>query len=134
MRTKGYIFPNVGSKPIHPSNFLRREFHPLLKAAGIPRCGFHGCRRYRNTYPRNVAGCPDGPLKYWMGHSGRDMSDLYDQVREDPWFRKARARTMGVGFKVPTKLKAEETKPRKNVVRRVVSHSQSETQKQQIAP
>jgi hypothetical protein len=40
---------------------------------------------------------------------------------------------MGVGFKVPTKLKAEEAKQRKFVVRLVVRHPQSEAQKQQIA-
>jgi len=67
-----------------------------------------------------------------MGHSGRDVSDLYDQVREDPRFRKAQARKMGVGFKVPTKLKTEEAKQRKFVVRRVVRHPQSEAQKLQI--
>jgi hypothetical protein len=131
-RTKGYIFPNVSSKPIHPSNFLRREFHKLLKKAGIPNCGFHGFRRYRNTYLRNVAGCPEGLLKYWLTHSGRDMSDLYDKVREDPQFRKAQARKMGVGFKVPARLKAEETKQRKNVVRNVVRHPQPESREQQI--
>ena len=132
-RTKGYIFQNGGSNPIHPSNFLRREFHPLLKTAGIPRCGLHGFRRYRNTYLRNVVGCPPGLLIYWLGHSGKDMSDLYDKVKDDPRLRKAQAKKMGVGFKLPARLKTQETKQRKFVVSLVVRHPQSETRKLQIA-
>jgi integrase len=44
-RTNGYIFQNGRGKVVHQSNFLRREFHPTLKAAGIPKAGFHGFRR-----------------------------------------------------------------------------------------
>lgn len=51
-------------------------------------------------------------LKYWMGHADKDMSDLYDRVRDDPRFWCAEAKTMGVGFGVPKKLKAE-TSPTK---------------------
>ena len=99
-RTVGYIFPNGGSKPVQQSNFLRREFHPMLRTAGIPKAGFHGFRRYRNTFLRNVARCPDGLLKYWLGHAHKDMSGLYDKVREDQKFRCAEAMKVGVGFKV----------------------------------
>ncbi|MGA8557713.1 MAG: tyrosine-type recombinase/integrase, partial [Candidatus Acidiferrales bacterium] len=118
-RTTGYIFPSSAGTPFHQSNFLRREFHPVLKAAGIPQAGFHGFRRYRNTFLRNGARCPSGLLKYWMGHADKDMSDLYDKVREDPKFRRAEAKRMGVGFEVPKKLKAD-TKSDRIVVRRVV--------------
>jgi integrase len=107
-RTTGYIFTNGGGKPIHQSNFLRRKFHPTLEAAGVPKAGFHGFRRYRNTYLRNVAGCPDGLLKFWLGHSAsRDMSDRYDKIRDDAKFRRDQAEKMGVGFELPTELKEE---------------------------
>jgi integrase len=128
-RTSGYVFGNGGGKPIHQSNFLRREFHPILKAAQIPKAGFHGFRRYRNTFLRNVARCPDGLLKYWLGHAHRDMSDVYDRVREDAKFRLAEAKKAGTGFKVPKRLKPTavkaKTKSDKNVVRLVVRDSES---------
>jgi hypothetical protein len=31
---------------------------------------------------------PEGLYKYWMGHAGRDMSDLYDKVKDDVEFRR----------------------------------------------
>jgi hypothetical protein len=128
-RTSGYIFPSSIDTPVHQSNFLRREFHPVLKAAEIPKAGFHGFRRYRNTFLRNVARCPSGLPKYWMGHADKDMSDLYDKVREDPTFRRAEARRMGVGFAVPKKLKATKAKSDRFVVRRVVRDSHTEPPK-----
>jgi len=111
-RTTGYIFSDSKGGIIRQSNFLRRNFHPLLKKVGIPRSGFHGTRRYRNTYLRNVKVCPDGLLKYWLGHSSdRDMSGRYDKVRDDPQFRLAQAKKMGVGFTLPKKLKEIIVKP-----------------------
>jgi hypothetical protein len=92
----------------------------VLKAAGIPKAGFHGFRRYRNTFLRNVARCPDGLLKYWLGHAHRDMSDLYDKVRDDPKFRLAEAKKIGVGFKVPKSLKPTAVKPENRIVVRHV--------------
>jgi integrase len=129
VRKTGYIFPSGSGKPVHQSNFLRREFHPVLKAAGIPKAGFHGFRRYRNTFLRNVARCPDGLLKYWLGHADKGMSDLYDKVREDVKFRRAGAKKMGVGFAVPKSLKAAKTKPDRIVVHRVVRRSEAIPQK-----
>ena len=128
-RTEGYIFADSKGTAIRQSNFLRREFHPLLKKAGIPRAGFHGFRRYRNTFLRNVAGCPDGLLKFWLGHSSNsDMSDRYDKVRDEPKFRLAQARKMGVGFKLPKALKEEIKTPRKFVVRDVVRDSKEKSE------
>jgi hypothetical protein len=57
------------------------------------------------------------------------MSDLYDKVREDPKFRRAGAKKMGVGFAVPKSLKAVKTKSDKIVVRRVVRHAEAIPQK-----
>jgi len=106
-RQDGFIFRNGGGKPLHQSNLLRRDFHPLLKSLEIPTCGYHAFRRYRNTYLRNEADCPPGLLMYWLGHADRNMSDRYDKVGEgaNAEFRLKQAKTMGVGFELPRKLK-----------------------------
>lgn len=130
-RTQGFVFANGRGKPIRQSNLLRREFHPMLKEQGIPRSGFHSFRRYRNTFLRNVAGCPDGLLKYWLGHSAaRDMSDRYDKVRDDAAFRLKQAKKMGVGFKLPKTLKPMQKRD-KSAVQHTVRDSQPESQKLQ---
>jgi integrase len=48
-RSKGFIFQDSKGSAVRQSNFLRRDFHPALKKAGLARAGFHGFRRYRNT-------------------------------------------------------------------------------------
>jgi integrase len=35
------VFPNQVGRPLDPSNIRRREFHPLLAKAGLPRIRFH---------------------------------------------------------------------------------------------
>jgi integrase len=128
-RTQGFLFPNGGQKAIHQSDLLRRNFHPLLAEAKIPKNGFHGFRRYRNTYLRNETECPAGLLKYWLGHSAsRDMSDRYDMVRDDSDFRRTQAKILGVGFKLPAQLKRVAPKKNKNVVRLVVRDSEPVSQ------
>ena len=57
-------------------------------------------RRFRNTYLRNYAECPEGLYKYWMGHAGKDMSDLYDKIKEDVQFRREWAERSGFGFEL----------------------------------
>jgi integrase len=105
-RTTGFIFQTSSGKPIGQSNLLRREFHPLLETLKIDKCGYHAFRRYRNTHLRNSL-CPDGLLKFWMGHSARDMSDHYDKVRDDVVFRRDVAKSLSVGFELPKTLTAK---------------------------
>ncbi len=105
-RTAGFIFQTSGKKPLSQTNLLRREFHPLLETLEIDQCGFHAFRRFRNTHLRNSL-CPDGLLKFWMGHSAKDMSDHYDKVRNDVQFRRDVSRAMGVGFDLPKTLTAK---------------------------
>jgi hypothetical protein len=38
-----------------------------------------------------------------MGHADRDMSDLYDKIRQDVKFRKEVAEKAGLGFELPSK-------------------------------
>jgi integrase len=99
-RTSGFIFNSCHRKPITSVNLMVRELHPLLKSLGIPKSGFHAFRRYRNTHLRQTR-CPDSLLKYWMGHSSKGMSDLYDKSSEDLAYRRDVCRAMGVGFVVP---------------------------------
>jgi len=102
-RTVGFIFQTSSRRPITQTNLLRRELHPLLEELEIPVCGFHAFRRFRNTYLRQEH-CPDGLLKFWMGHSGKDMSDHYDKSSEDAQYRRDVAKAMGTGFEVPKTL------------------------------
>ena len=50
---------------------------------GKHKAGNHAFRRFRNTYLRKYVGCPEGLYKFWMGHAGKDMSDLYDKIKQD---------------------------------------------------
>jgi integrase len=104
-RKTGFILQTSGGKPVTQTNLLRRELHPLLDNLKISLCGFHAFRRFRNTFLRQSR-CPDALLKFWMGHSGRDMSDLYDKSSEDLTYRRDVAKAMGVGFELPKTLAA----------------------------
>jgi hypothetical protein len=37
-----------------------------------------------------------------MGHAGKDMSDLYDKIKEDVAFRRKWAEQCGFGFELPS--------------------------------
>jgi hypothetical protein len=37
-----------------------------------------------------------------MGHAGKDMSDLYDKIKEDVVFRRKWAERCGFGFELPS--------------------------------
>jgi len=37
-----------------------------------------------------------------MGHAGKDMSDLYDKIKEDVPFRRKWAEEDGYGFELPS--------------------------------
>jgi integrase len=102
-RKTGFIFRTSCGKQVTQTNLLRRELHPLLESLKIPLCGFHAFRRFRNTFLRQSR-CPDALLKFWMGHSAKDMSDLYDKSSEDLTYRRDVARAMGMGFELPKAL------------------------------
>lgn len=102
-RRAGFILQTRSGKPMSALNLLHRGLYRALETLGFPRCGFHAFRRYRNTFLRNLH-CPDGLLKFWMGHAAVDMSDRYDRVREDVQFRRDVARSLGVGFVLPETL------------------------------
>ncbi len=108
-RKSGFLFSTRNGKPVATSNILRRHLHPALKAlkyvnpnTGTHKAGNHAFRRFRNTYLRNHTDCPEGLYKYWMGHAGESMSDLYDKIKEDVTFRKMWAEKCGIGFELPS--------------------------------
>jgi len=100
-REDGFIFCTSTGKPLSQSNILRRDLHPVLETLGVKRCGFHAFRRFRNTYLRNYTSCPNGLYSFWLGWSGKDMSDHYDKIREDTDYRRDVAKGVGIGFDLP---------------------------------
>ena len=100
-RESGYIFCTSNGRPLGQSNILRRSLHPALEKLGIKRCGFHAFRRFRNIFLRNYTSCPNGLRNFWLGWSGKDMSDHYDKIREDMTFRREVAERVGIGFELP---------------------------------
>src|SRR5271156_3885548 len=119
-RTAGFIFETRSGRPLTQTNLLKRELHPVLATLEIPKRGFHSFRRFRNTHLRNSI-CPDGLLKFWMGHASKDMSDRYDRVRDDVVFRKEVALRMDKGFEVPKTLTPKPPKTKKRVSEILVS-------------
>jgi integrase len=117
-RSTGFVFQTRNGKPLTQTNLLKREFHPILEKLGISKRGFHSFRRFRNTHLRK-SGCPDGVLKFWMGHANKDMTDRYDKVREDVEFRKEVAKAMGVGFELPKTLNCSNVPKRAKTVETV---------------
>jgi integrase len=98
----GLLFAPRTGKPLQQSNVLRRTLHPILEKLGQPKCGVHAFRRFRNTFLRNHTAVTPGLYKFWMGHAGEDMSDLYDMIRRDHKFRRERAEQAGIGFEIPS--------------------------------
>jgi len=114
-RSTGFIFQTRNGRPMNQRN-LARSFYNVLDDLGISRRGFHSFRRYRNTHLRKLH-CPDGLLKFWMGHAAEsDMSDRYDRVRDDVDFRRDVARSLGVGFELPKKLSSGSPGPKEEVL------------------
>jgi integrase len=108
-RATGFLFCTRIGKPVSPSNIIRRHLHKALKElnyvnpyTGTHKAGNHAFRRFRNTYLKNYTDCPKGLYDYWLGHAGKDMSDLYDKIREDVPFRKVWAEKSGFGFELPS--------------------------------
>jgi len=102
-RKSGLLFASRNGTPLQQSNFLRRTLHPILVKIGQPKCGVHAFRRFRNTYLKNRTSCPEGVRQFWLGWEDKDMSDLYDKIREDVAFRREWAEKAGLGFEIPTK-------------------------------
>ena len=72
---------------------------------------FRFCSFACHAAPRSLASrfsslfsASPGVLKFWMGHAGEDMSDLYDKIKSDVAFRREMAEKAGLGFELPSKI------------------------------
>ena len=79
----------------------RKDLHGI-GYTGTYKAGNHAFRRFRNTHLRNRTACPEGLVKFWMGHADESMGDLYDKIKEDVAFRKEWAEKCGFGFNLPS--------------------------------
>jgi integrase len=74
------VFPNTVGRPVNPSNFLRREFYPLLEAAGLPRMRFHDLRHSAATLLLGMGVHPK-IVSEMLGHTQIGITlDLYSHV------------------------------------------------------
>lgn len=103
-RKAGLLFQTCNGKPLGQSNILRRHLHPALEEVGFEKAGAHSFRRFRTTYLRNYANCPESITNFWLGWGSNGMSGHYDGIRADVAFRKDVANRCGVGFDVPATL------------------------------
>jgi integrase len=77
---RGLVFPNTVGRPINPSNFLRREFYPLLKKASLPRMRFHDLRHSAATLLLGMGVHPK-IVSELLGHTQIGITlDLYSHV------------------------------------------------------
>src|SRR6266542_5740727 len=76
----GLVFPNQVGRPINPSNFMPRDFYPLLKRAGLPRMRFHDLRHSAATLLLEL-GIHPKVVSEMLGHSQIGITlDLYSHV------------------------------------------------------
>jgi integrase len=69
-----------GRTPINPSNFLPRDFYPLLKRAGLPRMRSHDLRHSAATLLLEL-GIHPKVVSEMLGHSQIGITlDLYSHV------------------------------------------------------
>jgi len=74
------VFPNTVGRPLHPRNFLRRDFYPLLERAGLPRIRFHDLRHSAATLLLGLGVHPK-IVSELLGHSQVGITlDLYSHV------------------------------------------------------
>jgi hypothetical protein len=62
--------------------------------------GFHAFRRFRITHLREF-GVPEDILRFWVGHSGKGITDRYSKLSENSELRKQWASRCGLGFEIP---------------------------------
>src|SRR5215218_1496889 len=63
------VFTNNAGKPIHASNFIRRNFKPLLKRAGLPDTNWHAATRHTCTCSLLLEGVNPKSVAIQMGWS-----------------------------------------------------------------
>jgi integrase len=105
-RAAGFLFQTKAGRSISQSDILNRNLHPILKAAGLEKRGFHAFRRFRTTWLRRER-APEDLIRYWLGHANRTVTDDYSRLKDDLAFRKLCAEKVGLGFQLPGKTQVE---------------------------
>ena len=113
-REEGFLFQTEEGTPMHQSNFLRRNLHPILEKLGIEKQGFHGFRRFRVTHLESNIVAP-ALVKYWTGYAKssdgevvkQTVTDRYVKMSKDRQFRAEVAERIGLGFELPYSESAE---------------------------
>jgi integrase len=76
----GLVFTNTLGRPLHPRNFLLRDFYPLLERAGLSRMRFHDLRHSAATLLLEL-GIHPKVVSEILGHSQIGITlDLYSHV------------------------------------------------------
>jgi len=76
----GLVFTNTLGRPLHPTNFLLRDFYPLLERADLPRMRFHDLRHSAATLLLEL-GIHPKVVSEMLGHSQIGITlDLYSHV------------------------------------------------------
>jgi integrase len=76
----GLVFPNAVGRPLHHSNFLHRDFYPLLERADLPKMRFHDLRHSAATLLLGLGVHPK-VVSEMLGHSQIGITlDLYSHV------------------------------------------------------
>ena len=119
-RPSGFLFPTASGNIIYQSNIRNRSLHPILRAMGREKCGFHSFCRFRVTHLRKNRS-PEDLLRFWIGHADRNVTDGYSKVKEDVAFQKECAENLGLGFDLPKQIRVSEPKvvPRVNRCQRL---------------
>jgi integrase len=63
------VFTNTVGKPLHASNFIRRNFKPLLKRADLPDTNWHAATRHTCTCILLLEGVNPKSVAMQMGWS-----------------------------------------------------------------
>ena len=76
-----------------------------IREVGVP--GFHSLRRYRVTNLENQQ-VPRTLVQFWIGHSGKEITDRYCRLDSDKLIRKEWAFKAGLNFTIPKANRSED--------------------------
>ena len=76
-----------------------------IREVGVP--GFHSLRRYRVTNLENQQ-VPRTLVQFWIGHSGKEITDRYCRLDSDKLIRKEWAFKAGLNFPIPKANRSED--------------------------
>lgn len=109
-RLNDLIAHYVAAKKVQPGAFLfqsrsGRSMYLVTAAARLAKHGerakgFHAFRRFRVTHLREC-GVPEDIVRFWSGHSGKDITDRYSKLAENTELRKQWAIRAETGFDLP---------------------------------